>query len=381
VKRVRRIGYIVLAVAVLSAVFVFFYKETALKKYITGFVENEFGGKCRVEAAKISGAGAALVNLSFIDEDIEVILSRFSVNFNIFPPAISAVGIDGAKITVKNPARLKRRLAAKFTNSAKVNTGFNIFPLPLELKNIQIKYTGTEAEFAAALFLKCLVDDKRIIGISAARIDYFNFSSRDLIINRLSLLPCGGGLYSLKIDGAKIGKRSIEGLTVPLKIEGSNIILVDAQNIFFGPRAEIFGAIIFSGYRDIAVGLNLKDMSLDSVVGILVDKGDFRADGLFDAGLNLFIADGKISSLGAVFSNIGGGFIDIKKDDSLGFLRRGLNETQYNTLIDGFKNYAYNSGIIKITMVNDEMVTRIVFDSFAQGRRDIDVPVHRAGGD
>jgi len=159
---------------------------------------------------------------------------------------------------------------------------------------------------------------------------------------------------------------------VPIKAETERIIFPKAQNPFLGKSGCMTAVIDINKYEDLCFSARFSGVSFGKIIDAFASE-DAAATGLFDGKLKICLAKSAISEVDADFLNKGTGIINIKKESSLAFLKPYLDKPSYNALIDNFKNYEYNKGIVAAENNDDVLGLNLDFTSETMGRRNITI--------
>ncbi len=371
-----------LIIIVLLLLLVFLLKDLLLKVYITNYIEKTFKGDCAIERISISVKRIEVDNLEFSNEGIDFVLEEGGANFS-FPhglkPEVSRIDLSNVYLKIKNLKRMRDALGKTVAlNAPEVRPG-QTPPLDVDLENITVELRNVKNLSLALNFsFRGSIHNSKISTIENIDISDCNIKFRFLEANNLNLKKIRADLYALKIPCLRIKGEEIRNISIPLEIELGRIVFVEAQNVFLGPDAYFGGSIEFRNPEFICLNLDLQKLSFENPIGIISD--DVALRGLFEGRITVCLEGGKVSKIEADFHNDGGGFMNIEKEVSLDFLKAYLDKSSYKALIDGFKDYAYNSGVIKLSKKERDLLLNLKFSSMRMGKRNIIINFHDIWG-
>lgn len=221
--------------------------------------------------------------------------------------------------------------------------------------------------------------------------NFFNQGINDLKISNCSLQfkdinaslvleKSKDGYYILDIVSLKFKDKEIKNISISLVVNKDIVLINRVDAGFLGHSAHISGILDYRDCSNICLELSFKDTSFKNVINLFSEEKDLVLTGDFDGRLELCLGKSKISKLEGDFYNTGGGVVNIEREVSLGFLRRHLDKTSYNALVDNFKYYTYNKGRIKIIKKKGVMTLNLDFGSDELGRRNILINLHDISG-
>ena len=303
-------------IIILAILLIFVFKDLLFKAIIIGYIEKTFNGNCAIKRASISLKKIRLDNLKFSNKDVSFLLEEAAARLDI---SFNKIIRGSAGSAIEN----------------------------IEVSNCSIHY-------------------------NAFRID------------NLSVKNTGTDLYTLRISRLGIKDKEIKDIFIPLQLEKDKIVFKEARNVLFGENAYVSGFLTFDApeliyprTKDFGVGICL-DLSLDkaSFENLLAMISDgITLEGLFTGRTVIHWKNRKISKIEGDFCNTEGGFINIKKQLPLN-LQKHLDISSRAALIDSFKNYAYNEGIIRINKTKNDLLLSLRFDSERMGKRNITINFH-----
>ena len=257
----------------------------------------------------------------------------------------------------------------------KLNLSFNFFKiqgLKINSRNFEIKAEEIFVKFSPIAFRR--KDFIRDVGVSKFSVSFENFQ-----VSNLSLKKAYKNLYSLKIDTVRIKNEQFINFLIPIKAAQERIIFPKAQNSLLGKSGYVTAVIDINKYEDLCFSAKFNGVSFGKIIDAFASE-DAGTTGLFDGKIKICLAKFKISGVDVEFVNKGKGIINIKKESSLAFLKTYLDKPSYNALIDNFKNYEYNEGVVIAKNDKGVLGLNLDFTSETMGRRNIAINFHNILG-
>jgi len=196
-------------------------------------------------------------------------------------------------------------------------------------------------------------------------------------IDNLNVKDTGTNLYTLRILRLTIKDKEIKEIFIPLRVEKNKLIFGEVRNVFFGHNARLDGVLEFTESEFTRLNLGLKRVSFENLMRIA--SNDITLKGLFEGKMNVCLAENKVSEIEGTFYNNEGGVIHINQEQPLD-LQKYLDSSTRATLIDSFKNYAYNVGVIRISKKKNGLLFSVKFNSEKMGKRNITINFHNILG-
>jgi len=376
----------IISIVTLFILFIFITKDYVLKACIKHYIGKELNGRCKIDKAQVLFNGINIEGFKLSSQSLEFTLGQGNVEVGfpeILKPRIYRVTLRDARLTIKNLESTKDMIADKFTGlNAKPQPEISreITPLRLDLKNIFFRLEN-KGGLNIDINFSFLAD---IVGGGiplVENIEVFdaNVVSDNFAISRLKIAKTQDQ-YILKIPNVKIKDKEIEDVVIPFIIEGQTIVLKGAENPLFGPASLFEGVIELKDYKNLCLNLGLSNASFQKLITIMGGEESVDFGGSFEGEVNFCLQDFKLADIKGDFYNNSGGFINIKKETTLNFLKRYLNESSYNTLIESLKNYRYNEAVVKIGKDKGALIFHMDCDSEEGGRRNISVNFHNILG-
>lgn len=384
----KRPIFFVFVLILILGIAVFFLKDYIVKRFFVYFLEKKFGYSCEVERARIELSRFKINNFVCGNEALDITVNSGLVNWrfvSFFRPRISHVEVKGLSLELKDIEKTRDIFREQFASSSVARgikkTGDDFCLVDLNLSDILIEVKNASWGEGKVRFSF----DGVLRGSRVERIDDFDILEgmlryRDFQIKNVEMRKLRKDFYMLTIPRMVIKKKEIEDLSFPLKIGSTFIELVRGENVFFGPEAYVRGKVEYKKPDTFCLDLVLERASFANIMEIINEKGDFTLDGLFGGDIGFCIKGKEISLVRGNFYNKQGGMINIKKEASLDFLRKYLDEDTYNRLIDNLKNYAYNKGGISLSTDDARLIAVLNFESEKMGKRQFAVTFHNIIG-
>ena len=372
---------IIIAV-ILGIAILFVAKDYLFKAYFTYYIEKKFSGDCKIKRAHLLLKGISVEGLNFSSPDMDFILKEGQAKIALIGPFLLRFKHLILKDPFLNIKSMQKGTQTLGTRSVKRRTEpTEPLPLKLDLQNsrFQMEYAGY-----AALDVKFSFQGK-IKGIQIEELEQLsvsNFNSRGkyVEIKGARLEEMDSGKHALIIPQLKIMDNEIKDLAIPVTIKDKNLILERTKQESLGDIAYLEGVVEFGNFNNICVRLDLSDVSFSNIMGLVYKGEDIALKGMFDGQIKSCFKGAKPMSLKTEFFNNQGGFVHIKKEASFDLLRKQLDKTTYNKLIDNLENYRYNEGNIAIHKEENNLVVKILLDSEEMGKMDITLNLHNIFG-
>ncbi|MFC1703823.1 hypothetical protein ACFL1E_03440 [Candidatus Omnitrophota bacterium] len=196
----------------------------------------------------------------------------------------------------------------------------------------------------------------------------------------LNLKHVEDNVYSLTIPSVKMKGKTVKNILAIFEFDKEKIIIREAKSSLLGPLALVQGRIDFHDPNEICVNLVARELSFQNMIDFFDKQEDILFVGPYDGTISFCLQEMVPSKMSGVLSNKKGGVINIKKETSLDFLRKHLDQASYDALIDNFKNYTYNEGEMSVTQYEDIFTIKLNFDSQYLGKRNITINKHSTLG-
>ncbi len=366
----------VIFLTIITVIFlIVIFRNPILKFYIETYVDKNLKAQCKIEKVNsgIDFLSAEGIVIKTADYDVDAGGAVLEFVFQKERPFVSLAGIKLSGITVK----IKSLKNTDSIIKGKGATGaFDIFAGPVEVSlndvNISLrdKALQMDSRFSAAAEIS-----KEKIFIKDARIASLNLNSQDFEITGLNLKKFGKNKYLIKILDVRIKDERFADFCIPVKVNVNQFLFPKARSPFFGSGGSLSAKCDFYGYDNVCCKAKFFDISFEKIVDIFASE-EAAFKGSFDGYLKICADLSGITDIQADFANKGNGFINIKKESSFAFLKSYLDIPSYNALIDNFKNYEYNIGVVNAKKEGKMLNLRLDFISDAMGRRNVTVNFH-----
>jgi len=308
-------------------------------------------------------------------KDFNVIAKNVTIKFKVQKEKpyfyLSDVILSDVTFKIKPLENLKNASGKKSTP-----TGFPVFvkPLRLNLQNINIALKDKSLEMNSSFSIIAEIGPSTFF-INDASVANLDISSQDFEITNLSLNRFGKNKYLLKIPSIRIKDKRFTDFLIPIKSDVNQLLFPRVKNPFLGANALVSAKCNFAEYNKFCFAAKFQDASFEKIVDIFAsEEAAFR--GVFDGSLKTCVSAFRISEIEAGFKNKANGFINVKKESSFAFLKTYLDSASYNALIDNFKNYEYNIGIISAKKEAGALNLNLDFTSDTMGKRNITINFH-----
>ena len=314
----------------------FLFKNLILEYFIAGYIEKTFEADCEIEKTGISLRGIEVKNLTFTKEGIYLKFGEAHAEFGLDHSGSRAIDIRNAALELKDRNNLN--IAAKFSFKGSIRNN-NIYS----------------------------IDD---VEISACNLRYGTVGVKNLNLNKEE-----DNLYTLRISCLKIKGKEIKNILIPMRIGKDKIVLEKAGNSFLGDDSSFKGILEFEYPEFISLNMGLNKVSFENAAAMIND--DVVLKGLFEGELTICFGKAGVSKIEGYFCNKDGGVINIEKELPLNFFEKYIDKRSRKTLVDGFKDYDYNKGIIMLNKKGEDLHLEMKFDSDRMGERNIEIIFHK----
>ncbi|MFA5337399.1 MAG: hypothetical protein WC330_03600 [Candidatus Omnitrophota bacterium] len=387
------------------------FRNHIFKIYLENYAGKSLKAECRIKKVNLWLDSVSLEGVAINAKDFNVIAKNITIKFKAQKEKpyfyLSDVILSDVNFKIEPLENIKTN-----SSNGKAYPGLPVFnkPVKLSLQNINIALKSKSLEINSSFSIIADVG-AGIFFLKDARVVNFYVKSQDFEVTNLNLTgaprvkpvaPCntprgatsrsllihgrspwhsgngdkfGKNNYLLKIPGIRIKDKKFTDFLIPIKSGANQLLFPRAKNPFLGADALVSAKCDFSGYDKFCLGVKFRDVSFEKVVDIFAsEEAAFR--GVYDGLLRACMSSFKISEIEADFKNKGNGFINVKKESSFAFLKSYLDEASYNALIDNFKNYEYNIGIISAKKEASALNLNLDFTSDAMGKRNVTISFH-----
>lgn len=370
-KITKTLLLIIALIILLIAVF----RNNIVKFYIENYAGKNLKAECKVNKADLWFDHISFKGLTVKTADYDVIAKNITLKFKIQKekPFFCISDINLADVTF----RVKSANNAKSVSEKKpIVIPFDVLaqPVRLNLENINISLKSKFLEISSNFAIIAEIS-RDAISLKDASIADLDIRSQDFEITNLNLKRFRKNRYLIRIPSIRVKEKKFENFFIPVKVNVSQLLFPRAKNPFLGPAGFVSAKCDFKKYDNLCFSAKFRNASFEKIVDIFASE-DAAVKGIFDGSIGACIEAFKISKIEADFANKGNGLINIKKESSFAFLKSYLDAPSYNALIDNFKNYEYNMGVISARKEGDTLNLTLDFTSDSMGRRNIMVNFH-----
>jgi hypothetical protein len=179
-----------------------------------------------------------------------------------------------------------------------------------------------------------------------------------------------------KADNLRTGDTKINNLKAPFKLKDNQLRYDNLQFDIINQSISLSGYFDFSDSNNSCFFLSLTDLSFKDLIFLATGKKEIVLKGKFKGEAKICFKDSKISYLELAIYNLKRGKIKIKKEASLDFLKKRLDEKSYSYLLDNLKNYKYDKGNIEAKLDKNGIILKANFSSKELGERNITIKLH-----
>ena len=364
----------------------FSLRNHLLKLGLSLYLDRVFDGGCKIKRTSLALGNVTVGGLNCSDTALDLNLGKLAVKLDFkkpLMPAASEVHIHNASITLKSFEKLNAKIigiSERLSKEESTSDTKDKLNLILDLDNIDLESVDADKlDLKMNFSFNGVLGDEGISEIKDISISRCVLGTGVVKIKDLTLTKEKEDIYLLNIPYLKVKDDVISDLKLPLGIAGNKVVIDKTKNHFFGEAGYIEGGMDFSRYQNICVDLDLRDFSFSPTIKVVRPDEDVVLGGLFGGEIKLCFGAG-LGDISANLYNNSGGTLDIKKEANLAFLKKYLDQSSYQAVIDNFKNYKYNEGKILIKKEENALGATLYFDSETMGKRDITINFHNIFG-
>ncbi|MFA5271702.1 MAG: hypothetical protein WC412_05110 [Candidatus Omnitrophota bacterium] len=351
------------------------FRNQIIRFNLEGFVRKNFKIDCKIQRVNLWFDSFSIKGLKLSSKDFDATAKNILIRFKFqkgAPIYLSEFALSDLVLKVKSLEGLTQSISNKKTAPAALPANFR--PIKFNLQNINIDLKSKTFDASSNFSIIAEVGSDKLL-LEDANVSNFEIHSQDFEITRLGLRKFRKGLYLISTPSVRAKDKKFNNFSIPVKVNVNQIIFPKAKNAFFGPEGYLSAKIDFSKYNKFCLIANFSGVSFEKIVDVFASE-DAAFKGSFDGSLRACVSGLGIETVEAGFYNKGNGFINIKKESSLAFLKSYLDGPSYNALIDNFKNYEYNVGVVSAKNEADALKLGLDFTSEAMGRRNITINFH-----
>jgi hypothetical protein len=374
-KIIKNLLFFLIAIILLIIVF----RNHILKFFIENYTSRSLKAECKLKNANLWLGFLSLDELIVKTVDYDLVAKNITIKFKTQKekPFFYINGVNLSDVTLKVKS-LKSPKNIPDKKKTVISVPVLAKPVTLDLKNINIGVEDKSLEINSNFSVIAEIG-QAVISIKDASIVDLDIRSQDFEMTNLRLKKLTNNGYLIKIPSIRVKDKTFNDFVMPVKARVNQLLFPRAKNPFLGPDGFMSARCDFKGYDNLCFAAKFKDASFEKIVDIFASE-EAAFKGLFDGSLKTCLSAFKISEVTADFTNKGTGFINIKKESSLAFLRSYLDAPSYNALIDNFRNYEYNIGVIRARKEADVLSLNLDFTSDTMGKRNITINFHNTLG-
>lgn len=312
--------------------------------------------------------GIKIKKANTYDFSIREIVIDFSLK-SLIKGTIRKVVLKGLNININTP----QDSIIEFNKYLMVNRGKGVLINSAEIQQLELKVTAKDLQLKA--FVSAVVNLKNnsieYLKLNTGSLEMMGMRFENMVVN----IPEASQTGTLFIKQVKYEKFKIETIKSDLKLIGQSLNLDNLQADIFGGKIEGNLKILLQKTIDYSLGLKainlkakdiIKDLNLQEKVqmtGVLGGDIDFKGNDL----------DFKFIK-GDLALTEPGGDLTIKDTSFLENMAKNTNQS-LDLLVEGFKNYRYNNGIVKLGLEDSNLVVSMLLDG-SGGRRNVNIVLH-----
>lgn len=350
-----------------------------LKFWLETYVNKTISANCKIEKVNLWFDSLSIKGTTLNAKDFDISAKNIEIKFRFQKDVpiyyISDINLSGIILKIK-PSEDGGKISGKKT--IPIVLPVLVRPIRLNLENIKIEFKSKPLELNSNFSFMAEIASNSIY-LKDACIYNFSMRSQDFEITNLSLKKFRKDRYLLKIPAMRVKDKTLNNFYIPVKSGVNQLLFPLAKNPFLGPAGFVTAKLDLTRYDNFCFAAKFQDASFEEVIDIFASE-EAAFKGLFDGSLQICLSSFKISKVQADFKNKGNGFINVKKESSFAFVKNYLDTASYNALIDNFKNYEYNIGIISARKEDDTLSVNLDFTSDSMGRRNIAINFHNLLG-
>jgi len=182
-----------------------------------------------------------------------------------------------------------------------------------------------------------------------------------------------GGL--LFIDKIKYNKLKVEKISSQVRLKDNFLYLDSLSAGFLGGKIQAEASFKIDESVQYALNLKLIEIDLSRLVEDFNVQEKVNLKGRLTGAVSLEGIASRVTRLGGDLSAVGtGGTLTIKDTEFLEKVARNSRQP-LEVLVESFKNYQYNTGVVKLFLENDNLILDIALEGEA-GKRNLTVTLH-----
>lgn len=318
---------------------------------------------------RLSLSGIEIKNAPFFDINIKEAGAGYNL-FALLKFSLSGIYLKDAAILVSSSKPILPGLLKNANQGSSPSIPLRIKVLRLE--NVKLKVESPDLNISGVVSLEA---DLLSRSLNSCRLEVDSLSAQGFWFKKLFLNAKSGVEGYFSIEQASYNKGKIRDIKSRVWLRKEGVFLDSLSFGIFDGQAN--GDLTFRtvGSGEYSAHLRFAGLDLEAFVRdfelekkfLLGGKasGDIALEG---KGVNFRILSGKFSALDS------GGRLDVTDAKFLENLAQRSGKS-LNILIEGFKNYHYNTASMRFALDNSDLTMGVYFEG-EEGRRDLTVVVH-----
>ncbi len=361
----------------------FLAKDMVIGRIVARYIEKTFAAECAITKISIGPNQIKVKGIRFSRRQVRFSMEEgvFHVRWkDILHPVVTRVALSRAKFELteegmsspddKNPAGMPLLIPAAAVS-------YIDMPLPVMLSEVTFVNNVPQPPQVDVTFSF----EGTISASGIETIDYLELIRGDI---RTDTIQIEGATLNKSFDERRefhipvltIKEESFDDVRFPFIIQDDQMVFARQTYEFLGRTASLSGAVEFSDYKNFCLVLRCDDVSAEEVMRLLGDESGFLLRGNFQGKIRLCLSDGALTQLEGMLENGGGGFIHIKRDVPVEWLKAKFTEDSYEALLENFKNYTYNAGKFVLSQNGEKITISVHFDSKEKGKRNLTINLY-----
>lgn len=371
----KRLIYIIILIILVFLLAVVFYIKPIILSFSQQQLMNAFpGSTVTIDACDLKPAHRlTLLDIeikkgNIYDFKIREVKIEYSL-FSIITGHILKSSLKNAEITVNLGQKNIAQLTQEFNLASRKRFSLDF----LELSNLSLNLNSADLRLEAMLSLGLdlahrLINDVDFIVVSLDGPDV-NLNDACLIAYQKSY-PGVFHINQLKYNKLLVGKiRSL------VRLEDKSLFLDSLSAEISGGKLEGVLSLRLEKNVEYLANLKFKDIDLNKLFNELNLNEKADISGKINGALTLKGSGPDIKVIsGDITTAEGGGVLTIKDNDYLKKMAANSNQS-LDILMESFRNYQYNIGIIKLSLDKGNLVLDIALEGEA-GKRELNITLH-----
>ncbi len=373
----------IFGIILILAVIIFVGKDYIVNGYVNDLLRKEFQKGSVVEKTSLWLNSLELKGVSILGDGFKLNVDKiiFDIKYtDSFKPVIKGVRVNNSRLKIYDTDKTKKVLEDKIS-LLKMGPNNKEPKIKKEPFNVDIANMGIEIDkeglvpLKATFSFKGSISQGRVTELQNIEIDECIIQSNERKVS-FTLYKIQEDNYTLHIDKFKVKENEIEDISIGLSLGLEQTEIRNVKTDILGDSASLKGVIDYKDYNDICILFILKEVSLNGAKNLFMEKQKVLFQGRFDGKVYFCLKGKEIVDIDVNLYNNTGGRIDVKERRAVSFLKKRMDESSYNTLMNSLQDYKYNRGKIKISQDNDVIIVNMFFSSPVLGERNLTVNFH-----